>query len=759
MHPQDIPAAPTYYPTAEEFKDPFAFIKSIRAEASKFGVCRIVPPAGWDPPFALDGHSTVVPSDGSGSTPTAAEVAAAAAAAEVLPEAFRFPSRRQFTSHLCMRGPTKGGNTACHAHAAGGRMGAVPSPKAPAAAGAQGSLPEPVPACVAHAASEAVAKQPQLAIAAQPATVLSTVQTVEAITVSAIPVESLALVSDGSEVSLPTLRQIFTSTRNAPLSAAGSTSPDVASVTDSALLHMVAAVFPNAPHPAVTTIGEAVPYGLATTCHPLLVNAVKHSSEEEEDEDFGSDAQGAGAAQRARARRSAVARELNALGMDLNSIDESVAAAVGAPPATSSRRRVASLKAQLAVENTLSGEDADQKMTDSFIKNEDDGSGVQASKKRSAKAVPAAVATALTMAAVPEAPLVLEEIGSGEGEDTFGFLSTERMHTLRSFSTYAAWAKALHFGLPLAAARRRNNDMLNSAAGGVVSAAKAAAAACLLSSAGDRAAAEAAAFATPGGISASAAAEAETSPAQVDSSCRPSSSEDHDEEMSDQPEAPGHEAADSADLTPASIAPAAEDTDAFAMQASEQGATEPLAALPQQSLTIPLDLVTQITTPAACADPACDTAAEDVAPSDIVDPLLMLEQLEPPSHASPTQASLSLALPQGTTAVLPGFEAEITDSAVATAAAAVSSVPAVPATPSSVAASAPKGPQTLSTLQAQVQIGHVEAALAAANAIKPAPPRVAPAVGNASPKQPPMTAAELAGIARWAGVLVSLFFR
>ena len=39
--------APTYYPTAEQFADPIAFIASIRSEAQEFGACKIVPPAGW----------------------------------------------------------------------------------------------------------------------------------------------------------------------------------------------------------------------------------------------------------------------------------------------------------------------------------------------------------------------------------------------------------------------------------------------------------------------------------------------------------------------------------------------------------------------------------------------------------------------------------------------------------------------------------------------------------------------------------------
>lgn len=39
--------SPIFYPTEEEFKDPVAYIKIIRHEAEKFGVCVIVPPEAW----------------------------------------------------------------------------------------------------------------------------------------------------------------------------------------------------------------------------------------------------------------------------------------------------------------------------------------------------------------------------------------------------------------------------------------------------------------------------------------------------------------------------------------------------------------------------------------------------------------------------------------------------------------------------------------------------------------------------------------
>lgn len=41
--------APTYRPTAEEIKDPIGYISKIRAEAEKFGICRIILPSSFQP--------------------------------------------------------------------------------------------------------------------------------------------------------------------------------------------------------------------------------------------------------------------------------------------------------------------------------------------------------------------------------------------------------------------------------------------------------------------------------------------------------------------------------------------------------------------------------------------------------------------------------------------------------------------------------------------------------------------------------------
>ncbi|KAJ2817124.1 hypothetical protein IWW50_006271, partial [Coemansia erecta] len=46
--------APIFYPTAQEFKDPLAYIQKIQPQAEGAGLCKIIPPEGWNPPFSLD---------------------------------------------------------------------------------------------------------------------------------------------------------------------------------------------------------------------------------------------------------------------------------------------------------------------------------------------------------------------------------------------------------------------------------------------------------------------------------------------------------------------------------------------------------------------------------------------------------------------------------------------------------------------------------------------------------------------------------
>lgn len=50
----EVPEAPTYYPSEEDWKTPLEYIKKIRLEAQEYGICKIVPPAAWNPPNMLD---------------------------------------------------------------------------------------------------------------------------------------------------------------------------------------------------------------------------------------------------------------------------------------------------------------------------------------------------------------------------------------------------------------------------------------------------------------------------------------------------------------------------------------------------------------------------------------------------------------------------------------------------------------------------------------------------------------------------------
>ncbi|XWS49936.1 hypothetical protein CRYUN_Cryun12cG0045500 [Craigia yunnanensis] len=57
----NVPSGPVYYPNEEEFRDPLEYIYKIRPEAEPFGICKIVPPKNWNPPFALNVDSFTFP--------------------------------------------------------------------------------------------------------------------------------------------------------------------------------------------------------------------------------------------------------------------------------------------------------------------------------------------------------------------------------------------------------------------------------------------------------------------------------------------------------------------------------------------------------------------------------------------------------------------------------------------------------------------------------------------------------------------------
>jgi len=50
----EVPYAPSFFPTIEEMEgNPLDYVEKIRPQAQKYGICKIVPPKGWSPPFCV----------------------------------------------------------------------------------------------------------------------------------------------------------------------------------------------------------------------------------------------------------------------------------------------------------------------------------------------------------------------------------------------------------------------------------------------------------------------------------------------------------------------------------------------------------------------------------------------------------------------------------------------------------------------------------------------------------------------------------
>jgi jmjN domain len=50
----DVPYAPVFYPSEEDFiAGPLHYVEKIRPIAEAYGIAKVVPPKGWNPPFGM----------------------------------------------------------------------------------------------------------------------------------------------------------------------------------------------------------------------------------------------------------------------------------------------------------------------------------------------------------------------------------------------------------------------------------------------------------------------------------------------------------------------------------------------------------------------------------------------------------------------------------------------------------------------------------------------------------------------------------
>jgi histone demethylase JARID1 len=70
VRPHGLQEAPTFRPTAEEFKKPMEYVRKIAPEGSKYGICKIIPPDSWNPEFAIDTEVSTFAASSVPSSPT-----------------------------------------------------------------------------------------------------------------------------------------------------------------------------------------------------------------------------------------------------------------------------------------------------------------------------------------------------------------------------------------------------------------------------------------------------------------------------------------------------------------------------------------------------------------------------------------------------------------------------------------------------------------------------------------------------------------